>query len=115
MRKHLRAGAVLPVFLGMTAGLSPAAQAGTVLLCERPEVLRIFDRTVREWNIYNRVVEGSVREAPTPVANAVTCDVTVSTVGYVPTPAGWAPRTAYETRRFAVQVTGRRVLVRPAQ
>ncbi|MFC7739016.1 hypothetical protein ACFQX4_25250 [Roseomonas sp. GCM10028921] len=111
MGRGLRAAITTCAVLGTAAGL-PGAQAGTpTLLCQRDEVLRIVDRTVRRWNIYNRIVDGSAVETPTAVSNAVICHVTMTSVAYELTPGGWLPRHLKELRRFNVQVVGNRLFV----
>lgn len=95
------------------AGLGTAACAGTAptLLCQREEVLRIVDRTVRGWNVYNRMVDGTALETPTGAANAVICHATMTGVGYEATAEGWVARPHQELRRYDVQVVGNRVFV----
>ncbi len=92
--------------------VAPAAAAGMpALLCERDEVLRIVERTVRGWNRYNRILEDTVGEGPTTAANAVTCEITVTGIGYVLTDGGWVPRPTAERRRYEVRIIANRLHV----
>lgn len=106
------------VLVGLLAGnaavwTGDAARAGTMptLLCQREEVLRVVERTVRGWSVYNRMVGGTALETPTAAANAVICHATMTGVAYEPTPGGWVPRSYQETRRYDVQVVGNRIFV----
>lgn len=87
------------------------AETIPALLCQRDEVLRIVDRTVRSWNVYNRMIEGSAVETPTGGANVVICHATMTSVAYEATPEGWIPRSYQELRRYDVQVVGNRLFV----
>ncbi|MBP0494945.1 hypothetical protein [Roseomonas indoligenes] len=112
MRSGLRT-AILAI-MGATAGnlaAAPEASATPSLLCGRDEVIRIVARTVRQWNQYNRIVDGSAVEAPTDRANAVICYATMTSVGYELTPEGWIPRRHEELRRYDVQVLANRLYV----
>ncbi|WP_458094222.1 hypothetical protein [Roseomonas sp. WA12] len=111
MQRQMRAAIAACAVLG-TVAIGPEVRAGTpTLLCQRDEVLRIVDRTVRRWNLYNRIVDGSAVETPTTVSNAVICHATMTSVAYELTPEGWLPRPVQELRRFDVQVVGNRLFV----
>lgn len=99
--------------LGIAAGspLAVRADALPALLCQRDEVLRIVDRTVRSWNLYNRILYGTVIESPTTMANAVVCHATMQSVAYEATLEGWVPRVSEGPRRYDVQVLGNRLFV----
>jgi len=90
----------------------PDASAGTPPpLCQRDEVLRIVDRTVRGWNLYNRMVQGTEVEIPTGFANSVICHATMTSIVYEQTSRGWVTRPSQETRRYDVQVVANRLFV----
>lgn len=106
------------ILVGLLVGnaavwMGDTARASTMptLLCQREEVLQIVERTVRAWNVYNRMVDGTALETPTAVANAVICHATMMGIAYEPIPGGWVPRPYQENRRYDVQVVGNRVFV----
>lgn len=111
---HWNRGAITALLvMGAAGGGLPPARADAMppLLCQRDEVLRIVDRTVKGWNLYNRILDGTAVETPTTVANAVICHATMRSVVYEATPEGWVPRRAEVLRRYDVQVVGNRLFV----
>ena len=80
-------------------------------LCERQEILAEVGRIVRIGNIYNAIHPNTVAEGPTTRPNSVVCSIVVTSVGYVPTAAGWVPKPTQETRRYNVSVADNRFSV----
>lgn len=106
-----RAFPLVLLALGFGLAGAGAAWADVGLLCARPEVLQEVGRTVKQWNIYNEIVESSVQEQPTTRANAVVCHVTLRSLGYVPSPSGPRPVPVDQLQRFDLQVIGNRFFV----
>ena len=66
---------------------------------------------VRIENIYNKIDPNTVAEGPTARADFVVCSIVVTSVGYVPTVAGWVLQPVQERHRYNVAVADNRFTV----
>lgn len=93
------------------AALLPFAACAPTPICARPEVLEEVARILREQDIYNRIDDHFVTEAPTTRPGTVTCQTVVRGATYTVNRGLSEPRTTSTWRRYDVTLQDNRFAV----